>query len=199
MLHRVEETPLTAVPTYFFLQLRLLFITVSFVDVGFSIMRLFKDLQEVAYPGVHPHTVVSWDLEFVGTRGSFPTLVSLLHVFTSCHHVRFPPLITFQPHRHHRNSRLSHPHPQRRHPVSLSVSQVFLWTSHLHRSQTLTTFLLLISAPSSLHALASILLNQLNCYPPLHLRVSSFISRLHHVSVGRLSLPAWISYTTLTL
>lgn len=71
--------------------LRLLFITVSFVDVGFSIMRLFKDLQEVAYPGVHPHTVVSWDLEFVGTRGSFPTLVSLLHVFTSCHHIRFSP------------------------------------------------------------------------------------------------------------
>lgn len=197
MLRGVGETLLTALPIYFFLQLRRLFITVSFVDVGFSIMRLFKDLQEVAYPGVHPRTVVSWDLEFVGTRGSFPTLVSLLHVFTSCHHIRFPPLITFQPQHHHHNSRLSHPQPRRRHPVPLTVSQVFLWTSHLHRSETLTTFRLLISAP--FHALASILLNQLNWYPLLHLRVSSFISRLHHVSVGRLSLPAWISYTTLTL
>lgn len=78
-------------------QLRLLFITFLFINVGFSMMCLFKDLQEVAYPGVHPHAEVSWDLEFMGTRSSFPTLVSFLHVFTSCRRTRSPPLITFNP------------------------------------------------------------------------------------------------------
>lgn len=46
----------------------------------------------------------------------------------------------------------------------------------------LTTFRLLLLASSSFQSLASILLNQLNCCPPLHLCGCSFISCLHHVS-----------------
>lgn len=62
-------------------QLKLLFITFSFITVGFSIMRLFKELQEVAQPGVHPKAGVSRDGEFMGTRSRISC------VFTShCFH-----------------------------------------------------------------------------------------------------------------
>ena len=50
--------------------------------MGISIMCLFKDLQEEVYPGVHPHADISWDLEFMGTRSNFLTLVSF---YTSSH------------------------------------------------------------------------------------------------------------------
>lgn len=62
---------------------------------------LFKGLQEVAYPRVHPYADISWDSEFMGTRRSFPTPVSFLRVFTSAaalalstNHFQPPPAAT---------------------------------------------------------------------------------------------------------
>lgn len=129
-----------------------------YINMGFSIMCLFKDLQEEVYPGVHPHADVSWDLEFMGTRSNFPTLVSF---YTSSHPaatLTLPLLIIFW---------LNAPLPQ----FSLPPCSSYRLPSLLLNIPAtpladLTTFLLLFFAQSSFHALTSFLLNQLNCYPP---------------------------------
>lgn len=151
---------------------------------------LFKDLQEVAYPKVHPHTEVSRDLEFMGTRSSFPTPVSShppLHL--NLQPVAATSATSF-------DLRFFYPPPRShfRHLAPFTLFQISFWTSQL---TGITTFLLLFLAPSPPPILSPLfLLNQLNCYPPLHLRVCSVISRLHHVSVQLLSFSVWISYIT---
>lgn len=144
--------------------------------MGFSIMCLFKDLQEVEYPGVNPHAEVSWDLEFMGTRSCFPTLVSFCMSSHPAATLILPHFSIFNPTAATAIfliAALVFFH----HPPSLFLNIPALPLTHL------MTCLLLFLALSPFHDLAYILLNQLNCYPPLHLHVSSFISHSHHTSV----------------
>lgn len=134
-------------------------------------------------------TQSSWELEAV---------FRLLYLFFSCLHTlglhSFSPLIIFNP-----------PPPPLQplppilcflslSPISFPPCRPLYVLPSLFQNipatllTDLTTFLLLLLAPSPFYSLPSILLNQLNCYPPLSLRVCSFISHLHHVSVQLLSL-----------
>lgn len=156
------------------------FITFSLLCVGFSAsvyLKICRKWRTLEFMGV------SRDFEFMRTRRSFPTPMSFC---LSSH----PPLHPFSPliicTSHPQSSeggfqssssfKLPTPHPLPLHPRhSLNISAV-------RRSQTQRHFGCSPLAPSSFHSLASVLLNQPNCYPPLHLHVCSFISpRLHHV------------------
>lgn len=118
-------------------------------------MCLFKDWQEVAYPGVHPHTEVSGDSEFMGTLSVFPTFI-----FFVCLHMLTLYLFFYAYHFqvHNQDCHLSHRQSCCRPlvaPRSLSTLQLI----------DLMTFLVLALDPFSMHTLFSFLLNQLNCLP----------------------------------
>lgn len=117
-------------------------------------MCLFRELQEVAQPGVHPNAGVSWDLEFMGTRSGISC------VFTShcCHSLILPLLI------------ISGPTAGTTYFFIVNLAAATLFPSE-HPTSDLTTSLLLVLAPILLLKPCLFLLNQLNCTPPAHLHL----------------------------